>query len=97
MSCPFTEVIIPPSVTTIEFGAFSGCIDRPNSRLVSTCSIQDSRRLEEAVDCEGKHSHQPVERGNQNKRSLQKLPFTVFHSQVRALLADPWTQYDAIE
>merc|ERR1711959_876496 len=31
-------------------------IDRPNSRLVSTCSIQDSRRLEEAGDCKGKYS-----------------------------------------
>jgi len=41
---------------TIEKPICQLSIDRPNSRLVSTCSIQDSRRLEEAFDCEGKYA-----------------------------------------
>ena len=31
-------------------------VDRSNSRLVSTCPIQDSRRLEETFDCEAKYA-----------------------------------------
>ena len=41
---------------TLENPTCQLSIDRPNSRLVSTCSIQDSRRLEEAFDCEGKYA-----------------------------------------
>ena len=42
---------------TLETPTCQLSIDRLNSRLVSTCSIQDSRRrLEEAFDCEGKYA-----------------------------------------
>jgi len=42
---------------TLENPTCQLSIDRPNGRLVSTCSIQDSRRrLEEAFDCEAKHA-----------------------------------------
>ena len=41
---------------TLENPACQLSIDRPNSRLVSTCSIQDSRRLEETFDCEAKYA-----------------------------------------
>ena len=41
---------------TLDNPACQLSVDRPNSRLVSTCSIQDSRRLEETFDCEGKHA-----------------------------------------
>jgi hypothetical protein len=42
---------------TLENPTCQLSLDRPNARLVSTCSIQDSRRrLEETFDCEGKHA-----------------------------------------
>ena len=41
---------------TLEDPTCQLSIDRPNSRLVSTCSIQDSRRLEETFDCEAKYA-----------------------------------------
>ena len=40
---------------TLEKPTCQLSVDRPNSRLVSTCSIQDSRRLEETFDCEAKY------------------------------------------
>ena len=40
---------------TLENPTCQLSVDRPNSRLVSTCSIQDSRRLEETFDCEAKY------------------------------------------
>ena len=41
---------------TLEDPTCQLSVDRLNSRLVSTCSIQDSRRLEETFDCEGMHA-----------------------------------------
>jgi len=41
---------------TLEDPTCQLSVDRLNSRLVSTCSIQDSRRLEETFDCEGKYA-----------------------------------------
>lgn len=41
---------------TLEDPTCQLSIDRPNSRLISTCSIQDSRRLEETFDCEAKYA-----------------------------------------
>ena len=41
---------------TLEDPTCQLSIDRLNSRLVSTCSIQDSRRLEETFDCEAKYA-----------------------------------------
>jgi hypothetical protein len=41
---------------TLESPICQLSIDRSNSRLVSTCAIQESRRLEETVDCEVKYS-----------------------------------------
>ena len=40
---------------TLENPTCQLSIDRPNSRLVSTCSIHESRRLEETVEREGKY------------------------------------------
>ena len=41
---------------TLEDPTCQLSVDRLNSRLVSTCSIQDSRRLEETFDCEAKYA-----------------------------------------
>ena len=42
---------------TLEDPTCQLSVDRPNSRILSTCAIQDSRRrLEEAFDCQGKYA-----------------------------------------